>query len=110
VRSSLKLLFVPHGKSFSPGSSSFLSLAAKELIHCFCKSAVYYLQALQIDENPPDVHYNLANSYFLLGKTTTLIPYYQKAIDLNPDKSESHYNLGNAFYVLKEYDEAINSF
>jgi tetratricopeptide (TPR) repeat protein len=40
------------------------------------KAIDHYLTALQIDDNLPDVHYNLANAYFLLGKTTTSIPYY----------------------------------
>ena len=107
---SFKLLVVPQRQSFTPSRSSFLSLAPEGLTHCFWKRAVYYFQALQSDENLPDVHYNLANSCFLLGKTTTSIPHYQKAIDLNLNKSESHYNFGNAFCVPKEYDEAINSF
>lgn len=74
------------------------------------KAIEYYLQALKLDDNLPDVHYNVANSYFLLGKTTTSIPYYKRAIELNPGKSESFYNLGNAFCVLKQYDDAINSY
>jgi len=74
------------------------------------KAIDYYLMALKIDDNLPDVHYNLANAYFLMGKTTTSIPYYKKAIDLNPGKSESFYNLGNAYCVLKQYDDAIAAY
>jgi tetratricopeptide (TPR) repeat protein len=58
----------------------------------------------------PDVHYNLANAYFLLGKTTSSIAYYLRSIELNPGKSESFYNLGNAYCVLKKYDDAINAY
>jgi tetratricopeptide (TPR) repeat protein len=68
------------------------------------------LQTLKIEEKLPDVHYNLANAYFLLGQTTTSIPYYLRSIELNPGKSESFYNLGNAYCVLKKYDDAINAY
>lgn len=34
------------------------------------KAIDQYSLALKIDKNLPDVHYNLANVYFLLGKTS----------------------------------------
>jgi tetratricopeptide (TPR) repeat protein len=65
---------------------------------------------LNIDDNLPDVHYNIANAYSLLGKTTTAIPHYLKSIKLKPGKSETFYNLGNAYCVIKNYEEAISAF
>ena len=62
---------------------------------------------MAIDNEQPDVHYDLANAYFNTNQIDKSIIHYQKAIDLNPTRVEYFYNLGNSLSLLENYEDAI---
>jgi len=69
-----------------------------------------YKQALRIDPDLADAHYNLGNAYHGSGKYEEKIESYKQAIRINPDFKEAHYNLGNAYVRSGKYEEAIESY
>ena len=63
-----------------------------------------------MDDSQADVHYNIANAYFLTEQFDDALEHYRRAIALNDSKPESHYNMGNAYCKLGSYQEAVDAY
>jgi len=66
-----------------------------------------YQKVLEIDDEIPDVYYNLANAQYLVKDVEGAILNYSKALEFNPKKVECFYNLGNSYCNKNDYMEAI---
>jgi len=69
-----------------------------------------YEQALVLNPNYAEVHYNLGVTLRELDQIEEAIKSYKNAIYINNVYPNAHYNLGNALFSLKQYDDAINHF
>ena len=63
-------------------------------------------QAVRLDPDDADAHYNLGNAYRESGKYKEAIKSYKKAIRIDPDFKEAHYNLGVAYGSSDEHQES----
>jgi tetratricopeptide (TPR) repeat protein len=73
-----------------------------------------YREAIRMNPNDVDAHYNLGNLLYDLERDDEAEKEYREAIRINPDYAAAHKNLGNLLYDLerdeeaeKEYREAI---
>jgi tetratricopeptide (TPR) repeat protein len=80
----------------------------------FEEAVAEFEEALQLDPDDAETHYNLGLAYKALGKVDEAIGEYQEAIRLDPDLAEAHNGLGNAYSdqgrldaAIAEYEEAI---
>jgi len=69
-----------------------------------------YKQAIRIDPDYRDAHFNLGLAYYNSGKYEEKIESYKQAIRIDPDYADAHYNLGNAYGRSGKYEEAIESY
>ena len=65
-----------------------------------------YKQAAAQMPDAPQVHYNLANAYFLTDALDQAEAAYQKAIALKPDYADAYYQLGAVYIRQKKYEAA----
>lgn len=68
-----------------------------------------YQDVLQLEESA-DIHYNLANSYYMKNELEKAIEHYSASLSLNPGRGECWYNLGNAYCMKGQYDDAVHNF
>ena len=61
------------------------------------KSIETLMQAIRIDPDDADTHYNLGVAYVEAGMYKEAIESYRQAIRINPDDVNAHYNLGVAY-------------
>lgn len=73
----------------------------------FEEAVAEFEEALQLDPDDAETHYNLGLAYEALGKIDEAIAEYQEAIRLDPDLAEAHNGLGNAYSDQGRLDEAI---
>lgn len=71
------------------------------------EALVILKEALQLNPDDEDVHYNLGLAYARLGKSEEAIGQYREALRIFPDYVEAHNNLGNLFARLGRNGEAI---
>ena len=67
-------------------------------------------QALRLNQNYAEAHYNLGVTLRELGKIKEAIKSYKNAISIKNAYPNAHYNLGNALLSLKQYNDAIKHF
>jgi Tfp pilus assembly protein PilF len=67
-------------------------------------------EALQMNPEDEDVHYNLGLAYTRLGKYEEAVKQYEEALRIFPDYVEAHNNLGNLFMRLGKTEPAIAQF
>src|SRR5262245_57805245 len=60
-----------------------------------------YQEALQLEPNDADTHYNLALVFKYKGNARAAAESFQAALRLRPAWAEAHYGLGAAYYDLK---------
>ncbi len=65
-----------------------------------------------LDKDPmrADVHLNLANTYWKLGRVGKPIKHYYAAIKINPNYTEAYYDLANMFFTQGEWDQALSAY
>ena len=73
-------------------------------------AATKFEQALNLEPNYAEVHYNLGVTLRELDKIEEAIKSYKKAISIKNAYPSAHFNLGNALLSLKQYDGAIKHF
>ena len=67
-------------------------------------------QAIKIDPDYAETHFNLGVAYGESGKYQKAIKALKQAIRINPDDAEVHYCLGVAYYESGKHEEAIKSY
>jgi predicted O-linked N-acetylglucosamine transferase (SPINDLY family) len=70
------------------------------------EAAGRFRQALRLQADFPDAHYNLGYTLFCQGKLDEAVACYQQAVRLRPDFAEAHNNLGMALRAQKRAREA----
>ncbi|MDE0061304.1 MAG: tetratricopeptide repeat protein [Gammaproteobacteria bacterium] len=75
------------------------------------KEAVRYIsRALEIDDNDPDAHANLALACKDTGKPREAVRHFRASIRLNPENPVVHNNLGNVLRLLDQPGEAARCY
>jgi tetratricopeptide (TPR) repeat protein len=67
----------------------------------------YYLQALALKPDAPDVHYGLATVSFLSNDLTSASHHFKEVTRLDPLRASAYINLGAVYNRLDLLDEAI---
>jgi Flp pilus assembly protein TadD len=67
-----------------------------------------YREALRINPDDAEAHYNLGNLLKETGRTEDAEAEYREAIRINPDYAETHANLGILFSETGNKEEAKN--
>ncbi len=66
----------------------------------------HYQQAIDLDHNLIDAHYNLANSFQLLGEDDKAYEKFLDVLSLDPDHVRANMNLANLFIKRNRFDLA----
>ena len=69
-----------------------------------------YQEAIRLEPDDAEAHYNLGATYGGLGRYQEAIAAYEEAIHLKPEYAEAQYNLGVAYSELGRYEEAIAAY
>ena len=69
-----------------------------------------YRQALKLNPDDADTHYNLANALYRKGLLDEAIGQYQESLKLNPNDAGGHNNLGIVLFQKGRRPEAIAQF
>jgi Flp pilus assembly protein TadD len=93
---------------------------AKESVESLCQKAQlavsqgsnedarqFYIQALSVRSDAPDVHYGLATVYFLLGDLPQAAYHFKEVTRLDPLRAGAFINLGAVYNRLEQLDDAI---
>ena len=67
----------------------------------------FYLQALGVKADSPDVHYGLATVCFLRGELQNAVYHFKEVTRLDPHRAAAFINLGAVYNRLDQVDEAI---
>ncbi len=70
----------------------------------------YYVRALQINPDDPDVLYDLGNAFAQRGDWDNAISSYRHALQVTPDQADILNNLGFALATKKQFADAIVCF
>jgi tetratricopeptide (TPR) repeat protein len=73
------------------------------------KAKLYYLQALGLKSDVPDIHYGLATVYFQLRELTSAAHHFREVTRLEPTRAGAHVNLGAVLNLLGEIDDALTA-
>ena len=80
----------------------------------YAKAIEAYKQAIRIDPDYADTHYNLHHNlgidYSSMGNYAKAIEAYKQAIRIEPDYADNYYGLGIVYYKLSFYEDAMESF
>jgi eukaryotic-like serine/threonine-protein kinase len=68
------------------------------------------LQAEQLTENRPEVHFSLGSVYRVTGKTTEAVVEFKRALELAPNSDEGYRRLGSAYLAAGKKQEAVQSY
>lgn len=66
-----------------------------------------YKQAIKIQPDYTEVHYNLGVAFNNAGTPNQAISSYKRALEINPDYPEAHYNLGVIYSSQRKFSTAI---
>jgi len=69
-----------------------------------------FFEALRLDPQIAETHYNLGMALGILGETDEAIKHYLEAVRLKPNYAEAHNNLGVLYAKKNNLDEAIRHF
>lgn len=76
----------------------------------YAQAAQQYQQAVRIEPEDEDLHYNLGIALAKLGKREEAKQHYAEALRIFPDYGDAHNNLGNLLMNENKLDEAIEHF
>jgi tetratricopeptide (TPR) repeat protein len=68
------------------------------------------LQAEQLAENRPEVHFSLGSVYRTTGKTAEAVVEFKRALELAPNSDEGYRRLGSAYRAAGKKQEAVQSY
>ncbi|MHA2054785.1 MAG: tetratricopeptide repeat protein, partial [Candidatus Hodarchaeales archaeon] len=69
-----------------------------------------YKQAIKINPNYTEAHYNLGSTYDKLGMHKEAIEVYKQVIEIKPDYVEAYYNLCLSYLILGDKDSAFREY
>lgn len=69
-----------------------------------------YEEALRINPEYAEAHYNLGNIFFKEGKVSDAIGHYEQALRINPEYAVAHNNLGIALAQTGKAEDAITHY
>lgn len=69
-----------------------------------------YLKALEINDDSPECHFNLASAYNDVGSIQKSAFHYQKAIELDEGNIDAYVCLGGALENLKMFENAEKAY
>ena len=82
-----------------PAAGNQFTVAMKELRHDEPKKAVKaFEEAIRLDDDYPDPHFQLGNLYFRDNKLKKAIPPYEMAVKIEPDNPLYRFALGTSYY------------
>jgi tetratricopeptide (TPR) repeat protein len=97
--------------SFDPAFMTLLNRGNELLTQDKLPEAVEaFTEAMKMNPEDEDVHYNLGLAFARLGKFDESIKQYQEALRILPDYVEAHNNLGNVLMRAGRTGEAIPHF
>src|SRR5438105_15805031 len=67
----------------------------------------FYLQALSLKSDSPDVHYGLATVCFQLKDLPSAAYHFKEVTRLDPLRAGAYINLGAVYNLLDQLDEAV---
>jgi Flp pilus assembly protein TadD len=70
------------------------------------EAAIQYLNALKVDNDFIDAHYELAQAYEHLGQSSAACTELARTVDLQPDNYKARIDLGNLLFADGRTDEA----
>ena len=73
-------------------------------------SLQHALEAIALDPDDADSHYNLGRLYGLTGRPDQAIDQFRETVRLEPANAEAHFNLGTAYAQKDQMNEAIAEF
>lgn len=68
------------------------------------------LQAEQLAENSPEVHFSLGSAYRVTGKTAEAVAEFKHALELAPNSDEGYRRLGSAYLATGKKQEAVQAY
>lgn len=66
----------------------------------FRRAIIHYRNALALEPNAPDLHYNLGLAYYRAGDYNSAVRAYLRAIKVDPNFPNAHHNLALAYNKL----------
>jgi len=76
----------------------------------FDRAVMLYEQALTIEPEYAEAHYNLASTLQELGQLDAAVKSYDKSLAIKPNYADAHNNLGNVLKDLKQLEAAVKSY
>jgi len=76
----------------------------------FKEAADSYRNALKIQPQFAEMHFNLGSVLYQLGDNQSAIQHYQKAIQIKPDLVVAYFNLGIAYQNQSQFDKALSAY
>lgn len=73
----------------------------------FGQAVKYFQEAVRLNSNNAEYHYNCASTYFKLGEKQLAKKYYNLAVTLEPENQNYHFALANLYYSEKHYKRAL---
>ncbi len=70
----------------------------------------YYHQALAIDRNYGNAHYNLANAYSRLGRDELATHHYRRALESQPDDTDAIFNFARLLARQGRTEAALDQY
>lgn len=106
------LLVIPHSASAGLFSSDTAQGEKAYREGKYDEALDHFLKAQVDSPDDPRLRYNLANTYYKLGRFADAEKLYGSALDSKPGdlNEKSEYNLGNSAYREKKWDEAIDHY
>ena len=70
----------------------------------------HYRQALAVDPEYPDAHYNLGNTYTSFENRNEAVNHYRKMLSKESGYAPAHINRGNALKAQGEFEAAAHHY
>jgi len=74
------------------------------------QAAVHLAEALRLDPNYADAHYNLGQVMYRQGQLDAAIGHFSQVVQLKPDDAQAHYKLALALAQQKQAGQALRHY
>ena len=76
----------------------------------YAKAVDAHQQAINIDPNFKEAHYNLGITYWNMKEYAKAIAAYRQAVEIDPNFRDAYYNLGTTYLQQKQYSKAVDTY